>query len=211
MQTHQPSRVLLADDHEVVLLGLRALLETDGFHVCGQARDGQTAVDLAKELRPDLAILDVSMPQLNGLEAMRCIRAALPRTAVLIVTMHDSDEILREAFRAGASGCVLKSDVGEDLIAAARATCAGKSYISSAFDHADGPTLIPEPRRILTQREQQILQLLVEGRTNKDIAVGLNISVKTAVTHRSNILGKLGLHSLPALVRYAIRNRIIEP
>lgn len=211
MQSKTPTRALLADDHEVALRGLRALLEGDGIEICGEARDGQAAVALASELTPDLAVIDISMPQLNGVEATRRIRAASPRTAVLIVTMHESEDILREAFRAGAGGCVLKSSAGEDLVAAAHLIRAGKPYVSAALDYLrGGPDLIPAPRRTLTQRERQILQLLAEGRTNKDIAVDLNISVKTAVTHRSNILGKLGLHSLPALVRYAVRNRIIE-
>ena len=211
-------RVLIADDHDVVRRGLRALLESEnGFEVCGEAIDGREAVRKARQLTPDIAVIDISMPVLNGIEAIGQIRAASPHTEVIIISMHESDDLLRDALKAGARGYVLKSAAGRDLLAAVNALRDGKPFFSPAISELLLEKYLSETstsERVeglrLTRREREIVQLLAEGRTNKEIATALNISVKTALTHRSNILHKLGLHSLPALVRYAIRNRIIE-
>lgn len=210
-------RVLIADDHDVVRRGLRALLESEnGFAVCGEAIDGREAVRKARQLTPDIAVIDISMPVLNGIEAIGQIRAASPRTEVVIISMHESEDLLRDALKAGARGYVLKSSAGHDLLAAVNALREGKPFFSPAISQmmldqylSKGAPEEAETLR-LTRREREIVQLLAEGRTNKEIATSLNISIKTALTHRSNILHKLGLHSLPALVRYAIRNKIIE-
>lgn len=211
-------RVLIADDHDVVRRGLRALLESEtGFEVCGEAIDGREAVRKARQLTPDIAVLDISMPILNGIEAIRHIRAASPRTEVVIITMHDSEDLLRDALKAGARGYVLKSAAGRDLLAAVAALRDGKPFFSPAISELMLEQYLSHHGASgeagglrLTRREREIIQLLAEGRTNKEVATALSISIKTALTHRSNILRKLGLHSLPALVRYAIRNKIVE-
>lgn len=219
MPTANPvKRVLIADDHDVVRRGLRALLESEnGFEVCGEAIDGREAVRKAKQLTPDIAVIDISMPVLNGIEAVGQIRAASPRTEVVIISMHESEDLLRDALKAGARGYVLKSAAGRDLLAAVTALREGKPFFSPAMSEMMLDQYLSKESASkgdgglrLTRREREIVQLLAEGRTNKEIATALNISIKTALTHRSNILHKLGLHSLPALVRYAIRNRIIE-
>jgi DNA-binding NarL/FixJ family response regulator len=215
----KPTRILVADDHEVVRRGVRALLEAEpGWQVCGEAITGREAVAKTKELAPHVVILDISMPELNGLEATRQIRKEAPQTEILILTMHDSEQMIREVLTAGARGYVLKSDAGRDLVAAVHALIRHKpffassvaqpvldAYLKSAEDAAD------QRSGTLTMREREIIQLLAEGNTNKEIAKTLHISVKTAETHRTNIMRKLALHSLTDLVRYAIRNRIVEP
>ena len=213
-------RILLADDHEVVRRGLCTLIEMHAdWKVCAEAADGRKAVQLAAELKPDLTILDLSMPELNGLEAARRIVAAHPRSRVLMLTMHETEQFIRESFAAGARGYILKTDAGRDLIAGIEALLRGEIFFTSrlaAIIYAtefEGISRRRRPRSQtqLTPREREILQLLVEGRKNRDVGRVLNISVKTAETHRARIMAKLGLESVADLVRYAIRNGLISP
>ncbi|HSF19154.1 MAG TPA: response regulator transcription factor [Vicinamibacteria bacterium] len=211
-------QILLADDHELVRKGLRGVLATrPDWNVCGEAVTGREAVSKAKELNPDVVILDVSMPELNGVEATREIVQSCPKTEVLILTVHDSDSLIREVLDAGARGYILKSDATTKLVAAVESLLVRKPYFTSHVHqivlegYLDGvKPLKGEPLRRLTSRETQILQLLAEGRSNKEIANILDISVKTVETHRTNIMRKLGVHSVVELVRYAIKNEIIQ-
>jgi DNA-binding NarL/FixJ family response regulator len=186
--------ILLADDHPVVRSGLRALLEAEPrMTIRGEASDGRAAVSMARKLEPDIAILDISMPELNGIEATRQIRRACPQTEVIILTMHDSDSLISEALEAGVRGFVLKSDAATELLSAVHAVCAKKSFISSgvaasvidrSLAHARHPQKTPSMRGRLTPREREIVQLIAEGKTNKEVAQALNIAVKTVETHR---------------------------
>ena len=213
-------RILLADDHEIVRRGLRALLETrQDWEICAEATTGREAVDQAIQHKPDVVVLDISMPELNGLEAARQITKAVPQAQVLILTMHDSEELVQELLNAGARGYVLKSDAGRELVAAVDAVRQHKPFFTSRVSEMvlDGylkraDAGISEVKRArLTPREREIVQLLAEGKSNKEVAVALSISVKTAETHRANIMNKLGLHSVTELVRYAVRNKMVEP
>ncbi|HWS65895.1 MAG TPA: response regulator transcription factor [Steroidobacteraceae bacterium] len=211
-------RILIADDHELFRRGLAAeLTQVPGWVVAGEACNGRDAVELAAELKPDLVVLDLTMPELNGLEAARKIISVNPAARVLILTAHESEQLVREVLSAGAQGYVLKSDAGRILIAALQALLDGRSFFTSNVARMvlDG-YLRSESRdastpETLSAREREIVQLLAEGNSNKDIARVLKISVKTTETHRSNIMRKMGFGSLPELVRYAIRNKIIEP
>jgi DNA-binding NarL/FixJ family response regulator len=211
-------RILIADDHELFRRGLAAeLTQVPGWVVAGEAANGRDAVELAAALKPDLVVLDLTMPELNGLEAARKIISANPAARVLILTAHESEQLVREVLSAGAQGYVLKSDAGRILIAALQALLDGRSFFTSNVARMvlDG-YLRSESRdastpETLSAREREIVQLLAEGNSNKDIARTLKISVKTTETHRSNIMRKMGFGSLPELVRYAIRNKIIEP
>ncbi len=212
-----PLRILVADDHHVVRTGLRTLLETEsGWEVCAEATNGREAVEKAKELKPDVAVLDISMPLLNGVEATRQIRKLSPKTEVLILTMHDSESLIQEVLGAGARGYILKDDADRSLIAAVKSLRQHKPYFSARVSEAFSKTVLapsndsPLDRRRLTPREREILQLLAEGKSNKEIGNILAISVKTAETHRANIMLKLDFHSITELVRYAVRNKIIE-
>jgi len=213
-------RILVADDHEIVRRGLRALLDAQPeWEVVGEAVSGREAVEKARQLTPDVAIIDVGMPELNGLEATRQILKALPQTEILILTMHESEQIVREVLDAGARGYVLKSDAGKDLVAAVEALCQHRTFFSSKISEMllrsyIRPTRSEQPettRGRLTAREREIVQLLAEGKSNKEVANALNISIKTAETHRTNIMNKLDLRSITELVRYAVRNNIVEP
>lgn len=215
----RPVRILLVDDHEVVRHGLRAVLETQpGWEVCGEAADGHRAVELAIEHKPDVVVLDLSMPRLNGFDAAHQILAKLKRVQVLVLSMHESEQLIRELLAAGIRGYVLKSDAGRDLIAAVQALSQGETFFTSQIAsrlHAKGVPIEKRRRTIrpkgpLTPREREILQLLVEGRTNRDVGKLLDISVKTAETHRARIMRKLRIESVADLVRYAIRNGIID-
>ena len=211
--------ILIADDHAVVRRGLRSLLETQsGWKVCGEARNGREAVHKAEQLKPDLVILDISMPELNGLEAAARISKTIPNVPVLILTMHSSEELKEAALKAVAQGYVLKSEAERDLLAAVCALAQGDTFFGEAPSKLRDE-LRGEPAwaasetggHRLTRREREILQLLGEGGTNKEVAAKLCISPRTVENHRASIMQKLHLHTLSELVRYAIRNRIVEP
>jgi DNA-binding NarL/FixJ family response regulator len=213
-------RIMVADDHDIVRHGLRTLLETrQGWEVIGEASDGRQAVDMAKRLKPDVVVLDISMPELNGLEAARQILHEVPRTEVLILTMHRSEQVVRELLQAGARGYLLKNDAARELVAAVEALSQHQPFFTSEVSEIvlqgfRRPAVVTDqsqtPSARLTARERQIVQLLAEGKSNKEVASALGISVKTAETHRTNIMNKLNLHSLSELVRYAVRNNMIE-
>lgn len=209
-----PIRLLLADDHLVVRQGITALLEKEGFAVVGQASDGREATRLAAQLRPDVAILDLAMPGLNGLEASVQIRQVSPGTKTVLLTMHHEDQYVLGALRAGISGYVLKSKAAAGLIEAIREVQLGNIYLSpgvsrSVVEAFLGKTDLPQDP--LTHREREVLQLIGEGRTTKEVAALLNISVKTAESHRTRIMEKLQIHDLASLVRYAIRRGLVQP
>jgi DNA-binding NarL/FixJ family response regulator len=212
------ARILIADDHALVRRGIVATLaEIARWEVVGEAIDGAQAVELAAQLKPDVCILDMTMPVLNGLDAARAILEANPKTRVLILTVHESEQLIREVFKVGARGYLLKSDAGHELLSAIDTLLKDRLYFTSKVAHlvlegylrADGTT-DSETAGALSPRERQIVQLLAEGRTNKEIARALSISVKTAETHRSNIMRKMQFGSLSDLVRYAIKNGMIE-
>lgn len=214
-------RILLADDHEVVRRGLCAMLRAQpDWEVCGEASNGREAVEQASKLKPEVVILDIGMPNLNGLEATRQILKANPRIKVLILTLHDSDQVVQEVLNAGARGFLLKSDAARDLVAAVEALRRDKIYFTPkvASMVLDGYLRREQPaperetptRSRLTPREREIVQLLAEGKSSKEVAVALGLSVKTAETHRSNIMRKLELHSVSDLVLYAVRNNIVH-
>ena len=212
--------ILLADDHEVVRRGVRALLEAQpGWKVTGEAANGREAVEMAKELKPTVVVMGISMPELNGLEATRQILKAAPKTEVVILTTQESEQLVREVFAAGARGYVLKSDAACDLVAAVKALCQHKPFFTPTVSEIllEAYRMIPtrggkrtQGNSHLTPREREVVQLLAEGKTNKEVAKSLGISAKTAETHRSNLMRKLNLHSVSDLVRYAIRNKIVE-
>ncbi len=213
-------RIMVADDHEVVRKGLVALLQAQPeWQVCGEAGDGREAVEKAIQLKSDILILDIGMPSLNGLEATRQILKTIPNARVLILTLHDSDQVVREVLNAGARGFLLKSDAARDLVAAVDALRHDKTYFTSKVaamvleGYLKGGTAgaaITPGRNRLTPREREIVQLLAEGKSTKEVAVALGLSVKTAETHRSNIMRKLQLHSVSDLVLYAVRNNIVH-
>ncbi|MEW5979394.1 MAG: response regulator transcription factor [Acidobacteriota bacterium] len=213
----KPVRILIADDHEIVRRGLRALLETrPDWEIAGEAVTGLQAVKEAERLAPDLVIMDLSMPDMNGLEATRQIRELVPRAQILILSVHDSEQLVREVLEVGARGYVLKSDAGRDLTAAVEALCQHKLFFSPKVSEMVVEGFLKgggtdQPKDPLTARERQIVQLLAEGKSNKEIAPLLNISVKTVETHRSHVMAKLNLHSMSDLVRYALRNRLVQP
>jgi DNA-binding NarL/FixJ family response regulator len=212
-----PLRILVADDHSVVRTGLRTLLESEeGWEVCAEATNGREAVEKARELKPDVAVLDIGMPLVNGIEATRQMKKVSPGTEILILTMHDSESLIEEVLGAGARGYILKDDADLNLIRAVDVVRQHKPYLSSRVSEVVSKTALPPEaeagldRRRLTPREREILQLLAEGKSNKEIASFLDISVKTAETHRANIMLKLNFHSITELVRYAVRNNIIQ-
>jgi len=206
-------RVLVAEDHQLVSDGLVALLRAAGHEIVGRASDGQTAVRLAETLNPDIAILDASMPLLNGIDASRAIQRVRPDTKAIIVTVHDEDEYVLNAFRAGVRGYVLKKQAASDLLQAIKEVQAGSVYVSPGMSRAlvDAVRNNTEMRSdLLTGREREVLQLVAEGKTSKEIASVLDVSVKTAETHRANIMNKLDIHETAGLVRYAIRHGMVE-
>ncbi|MBB4005639.1 response regulator [Aurantimonas endophytica] len=208
------TRILIADDHDVVRDGLRALIETRGdWTVVAEARNGQEALELATATQPDVVILDYAMPIMNGVEVARQLRARRLRAEVLIFTMHDDDALIRDALQAGVRGCLLKADARSHLFEAIETLARHKPYISGKVSGAlldaalDGRSRAASP---LTPRERTIVQLIGEGRTNKEIGPILRISIKTVETHRASALRKLGARNTADLIRYAIRNRMIE-
>jgi DNA-binding NarL/FixJ family response regulator len=214
-------RILIADDHAIVRHGLRKVLESrPEWAICGEAANGREAVGLALALHPDIVILDISMPDLNGLEAARQIRLALPQTEVLILTMHESELLIQKTLAVGAKGYVLKSDAGDTLVSALEQLAQHRPFFATQTPGASGGAYLTpgdsagevfKDNGKLTPREREIVQLIAEGRTTKEIAEILHVTFKTADTHRTNILRKLQIHSVSELVRYAIRNQIIEP
>lgn len=214
-----PVRILIADDHELVRRGIAAQIsQRPSWEVVAEATNGRDAVTLALRHKPDLIVLDLTMPELNGLATAGKILEALPEARILILTVHDSEQLVREVLAAGARGYVLKSDAGRILMAALDALLEGGSFFTPKVGRMvlDGYLRSPAPSAdpgtgVLSAREREIVQLLAEGKSTKEVATTLGISVKTAETHRSNIMRKGGFGSLAELVRYAIRNRIIEP
>jgi DNA-binding NarL/FixJ family response regulator len=212
-------RILLADDHEMLRRGLRAILtEQPGWEICGEAVDGRQAVELARKLRPDVIVMDIAMPELNGLEATRQIRRVLPRAEILVLTFDESEALVREVLTAGARGYVLKNDVSRVLVHAVESLSQHRPYFTSKVAEVllkgFGHELTPESPSIdasLTPREREVVQLVAEGKSTKEIAQVLHISAKTAENHRTNIMRKLKVNSATELVRYAIRNKIITP
>jgi DNA-binding NarL/FixJ family response regulator len=217
-ETERAVRIVIADDHEMVRRGLVATLaDVEGWTVVAQADNGRDAAELVATHGPDVAILDLSMPGLNGLDATRRILAARPETRVLILTAHESEQLVREVLAAGAQGYVLKSDAGRILVRAVEALLEGQTFFTSKVARLvlegylrGGGAEAQEPAQTLSVREREIVQLLAEGASNKDVARALGISVKTAETHRGNIMRKMQFASLSDLVKYAVRNRIIE-
>ncbi|MGA7908263.1 MAG: response regulator transcription factor [Candidatus Sulfotelmatobacter sp.] len=214
-------RILLADDHEIVRRGLCTLLQKhEGWEICGEATDGREAVEKAKELKPDVVIVDIGMPNLNGLDATRRLLQHDPNFKVIVLTVTDADQVIREALDAGARGFVLKSDAARDLVSAVEALQSRRMFFTPRVNdlllagflekgHAVSGSQAPK-LPTLTAREREITQLLAEGRSSKEAASALNLSTKTVETHRSNIMRKLSLHSIRDLVVYAIKNKIIQ-
>jgi DNA-binding NarL/FixJ family response regulator len=212
--------ILIADDHAVVRHGLRVLLETQqGWTICGEAQNGREAIQKAEQLQPDVVILDISMPELNGLVATNRIREVAPCARILVLTMHSSEELIHSCLRAGAEGYILKSDAEHDLISAVNALAQNKTFFTEAatnvllknlrlqkYETGDDTVLAG-----LTYREREIMQLLVEGRTNKEVGARLGIGTRTVESHRESIMNKLHLGTISDLVRYAIRNKVVEP
>lgn len=207
-------RVLLADDHVMVRQGLKALIEHDGLDVVGEAADGHEAIRKAKELHPDVAVLDLSMPLLNGLDAAREIAQQSPKTKTILLTMHAEDQYVMEALRVGIRGYVLKSQAPSDLMQAIHEVNHGTIYLSPGVSRAlveaylAKTDLPPDP---LTPRERQVLQLVAEGKTTKEVATLLGVSVKTAESHRTRLMEKLDIHETAGVVRYAIRKGLVQP
>jgi len=215
-----PLRIVIVDDHAVVRRGVRAILESQpGWEVSAEATTGREAVELVKRLRPDVVVMDLSLPELNGLDATRQILKDAPETEVLVLTMHHSEELARDVLKAGARGYVLKSDAEENLIAAVDSLRQHKPFLTSTVTEfvlddyvRRGDVAQDELAAVaLTSREREIIQLVAEGQSNKEAAATLGISVKTIEAHRANIMRKLHLRSLSDLVRYAIRNKIVQP
>jgi DNA-binding NarL/FixJ family response regulator len=208
-------RILIADDHEVVRSGLRHIVEAQpNWQVVAEAGDGKEAISKALETKPDVAVIDYAMPLVNGVEATRQIRSAQPGTEVLIFTMHDNETLVQELLKAGARGYLLKTDARRHLIGAIEALAAHKPFFTPKVSEALLDSFLSNPRHErsdLTHRERSVVQLIAEGYTNKQIAGVLDISLKTVETHRATVMRKLNLSSSAALVRYAIRNQIVEP
>jgi two-component system, NarL family, response regulator NreC len=208
-----PVRVVLADDHVIVRQGLKLILGGAGFEVVGEASDGHEAVRLARETQPDIAVLDVVMPLMNGMEAAREIQQACPRTKAILLTSRHEEQLILEALQAGIRGCVLKTYQAQDLIRAIRDVSAGGVYLSPTLSrcvvdaYRSRTSLPPDP---LSPRERQVLQLIAEGKRTREVADLLGVSVKTAESHRTNIMRKLGISQTAGLVRYALQQGISQ-
>ena len=209
-----PIRIVLADDHVLVRQGLKSLLEREGFQVVGEASDGQEALRQVESLQPDIAVMDISMPTLNGLNAAREVGRSSPKTKTILLTQHEEDVYVSGALEAGVRGYVLKNQVASDLLHAVQRVSSGQVYLSpgvsqavvSAYQSRPGKSADP-----LTLRERQVLQLIAEGKSTKDVASLLGISVKTAESHRTRLMHKLDIHETASLVRYAVRRGIVQP
>jgi DNA-binding NarL/FixJ family response regulator len=214
-----PLRILVADDHNLMRCGIKALLEAHpGWQICGEANTGAEAVAKAEQLQPDIAILDITMPELNGIDAARRIKKSSPKTEILVLSVHHSDQLIRDILDAGVRGYVVKSDSDRDVVAAVEALANHKPFFTTAatelmLSKLDNPSATLDSDELkdrLTPREREIVQLISEGKSSKEVATALSISVKTAETHRANIMRKLQAHSVTELVRYAVRNQIVE-
>ena len=207
-------RVLLADDHAMVRKGFRLILEAQpDMEIAGEAGNGREAVELAEKLHPDVVVMDVAMPELNGIEATRRLASSSPHTRVLALSMHKDSVYVREILRAGARGYLLKDSIDTDLINAVRAVAKGDGYISPGVSDAvlsDYRRHVTDPLDLLTSREREVLQMIAESKTNKEIAVALNLSVYTVEAHRGKIMEKLNLHSTGELVRFAVRHGLVD-
>ena len=207
-------RILLADDHAVVRAGFKMILGAQAdMEIVGEAANGREAVELGAQLNPDIVVMDVAMPELNGIEATRRLIAANPHIRVIALSMHKDSVYVREILRAGARGYLLKDSGADDLVKAIRAVAGGESYLSPAVSNAvldDYRKHVTNPIDLLTSREREVLQLIAEGKTNKEIATGLNLSVYTIEAHRGKIMEKLNLHSTGELVRFSLRNGLID-
>jgi two-component system response regulator NreC len=207
-------RILLADDHALVRQGFRRILEAEpDMEIVGEADNGRETVALAEKLRPDVIVMDVGMPELNGIEATRRLSESLPRTRVLALSMHKDSVYVREILRAGARGYLLKDAFDRDLLLAVRAVARGEAYLSPAVSEvvlSDYRRQVRDPLDLLTSREREVLQMLAEGKTNKEIATALQLSVYTVDAHRGRIMEKLNVHSIGELVRFAVRHGLVE-
>jgi len=207
-------KILLADDHALVRQGFKMILGAQSdMQIVGEAGNGREAVELAEKLQPDLVVMDVTMPELNGIEATRRLATVAPRTRVLALSMHKDAVYVREILRAGARGYLLKDSVDADLLAAVRSVAKGEGYLSPGVSDAvltDYRKHVTDPLDLLTSREREVLQLIAEGKTNKEIATSLTLSVYTVEAHRGRIMEKLNLHSSGELVRFALRNGLID-
>ncbi len=215
-------RLLIADDHEIVRSGLRTVLEAQtGWVVAAEARDGKEAVEKAKQVKPHVAIMDISMPVMNGLDAARHMVRHVPETKILVLSVHDSDSLIQSILQAGARGYLMKTDATRDLVVAVNALLHNKTFFTPKVERmvlegylnkkSPGPAADNDLDVLqLTARQREIVQLLAEGKSSKQVAVALDISVKTVETHRANIMRRLDYHSVADLVRYAVRNEIID-
>jgi two-component system response regulator NreC len=208
-------RILIADDHGVLRAGLRALLNSAlDMHVTAEASNGEEALELAARLSPDIVLLDISMPRLDGIAVTRRLKQTAPNSRVLIMTMHEDTGLLREALRAGAAGYIVKRAVESELITAIQAVCRGELYVHPALTRSLFLELSPEPpardAEALTPREVEVLQLIAEGYTNRQIGAALSLSVRTVESHRASIMDKLGLHSRVELAKYAAERGLLQ-
>jgi two-component system response regulator NreC len=209
-----PIRIVLADDHVLVRQGLKSLLEREGFQVVAEASDGQEALSHVESLQPDIVVMDISMPTLNGLNAAHTMSRSSPKTKTILLTQHDDGQYIREALEAGVKGYVLKSQVASDLLLAIRQVSRGQVYLSPGVSSAVMEAYRSKSensRSPLTLRERQVLQLIAEGKSTKDIASLLGVRVKTAESHRTRLMQKLDIHETASLVRYAVRQGIVQP
>ena len=212
--TTMPTRVLLADDHALIRQGLKVLLEKQGFQIVFEASDGQETIRSVEKTQPDVAIIDISMPILNGVDAARELKKSSPKTKIILLTQHDEDQYVTESLRAGVRGYVLKSQAADDLVHAIQEVCRGSVYLSPNISRAVVDAYLSKTyvsADSLSGRERQVLQLVAEGKSTKDIGVHLGISAKTAESHRARLMKKLDIHETASLVRYAIRQGLIQP
>ncbi len=207
-------RIVLADDHVLVRQGVKSLLEREGYVVAGEAGDGQELIRMTMELQPDVALLDVGMPVMNGFVAVRELKHVSPKTKPILLTRHDEDQYVIEALRAGIRGYILKNQASTDLVHAIQQVCRGQVYLSPGISRAVVEAYLSkssEPDDPLSSREHEVLQLIAEGKSTKDVASLLGISVKTAESHRTRLMGKLDIHETASLVRYAVRRGLVQP